>query len=178
MTAERIPATAEGLEREHATLVFIDYQDRNGPWTICAFRRDDGSVFTATGNFGKIILYEDFILYGKWSPSIEGGDFDTTSFNSMPPRALSNLARYLNSLTNVPISSTNKAVQHFGERLIDILERSPARLVEAGLREDEAATLGKVWAAERSQQLALAEIDLEGIPPQKLSASISGLPSM
>lgn len=169
MTAERIPATAEGLEREHATLVFIDYQDRNGPWTICAFRRDDGSVFTATGNFGKIILYEDFILYGKWSPSIEGGDFDTTSFNSMPPRALSNLARYLNSLTNVPISSTNKAVQHFGERLIDILERSPARLVEAGLREDEAATLGKVWAAERSQQLALAEIDLEGIPPQKLS---------
>lgn len=169
MTIERIPASAEGLEREKATLVSIEYQDRNGPWTICVFRREDGTVFTAIGNFGKVILYEDFILYGKWSPNIAGGDFDTASFNSMPPKSLSNLARYLTSLTNVSIASTNKAVQHFGDHLIDVLERSPSRLAEAGLREDEVASLGKVWAAERSQQLALAEIDLEGIPPDKLA---------
>lgn len=169
MTAERIPAAADGLEREHATLVSIDYQDRNGPWSICAFRREDGSVFKSTGNFGKVILYEDFILYGKWSPNVVGGDFDTSSFNSMPPRALGNLARYLNSLSNVSLASTNLVVQHFGENLIDILDRSPQRLVEAGIREEEAATLGKVWESERSQQLALAQIDLEGIPPQKLA---------
>lgn len=169
MSMETAPEVTDGMLREHATLVSIVYHDPNGPWAICLFRRDDDSVFTATGSFGNSILYEDFILYGAWSPNIPGGDFDITSFTSMPPRALATLPRYLNSLTRVSISSTTKAVQFFGEGVIDILDKLPGRLVEAGLTEQEASTMGRVWAEERSEKLSLAQIDLEGIPPQKLS---------
>lgn len=166
---ERIPEAAEGLLREKATLVSVEYHDPNGPWAICLFRREDDTVFTATGSFGNAILFEDFILYGAWSPNIPGGDFDTSTFNSMPPKSMATMARYLNSLTRVSIASTNKVVKFFGAGVIDILDRTPGRLVEADISEQDAETLGRIWGAERSEQLALAQIDLEGIPPQKLS---------
>ncbi|MCK1788898.1 exodeoxyribonuclease [Pseudomonas violetae] len=170
MNMERVPAAVDGLLREQAILSSIQYHDPHGPWALCIFRRDDGTTFTATGSFGQSILYEEFILYGKWSPDIPGGDFDTASFSSMPPKALETLPRYLSSLTQnrVQISATSKAVQHFGENLIDILERAPGRLVEAGVSTNDAEVLGNTWATERSNQLALAQIDLEGIPPQRL----------
>ncbi|WP_409286780.1 helix-hairpin-helix domain-containing protein [Pseudomonas guariconensis] len=168
---ERVPAAVEGLLREQATLTAIEFNDPHGPWAIGIFRRDDGTTFTATGNFGHPILYEEFILYGKWSPAVPGGDFDTSNFSSMPPKALPTLARYLTSLTRsrVSLASTTKAVDHFGERLIDILERSPGRLIEAGLPEADAEYLADTWSKERSHQLALAQIDLEGISPARLS---------
>lgn len=171
MNMERVPEAVEGLLREQAILSSIQYRDPSGPWGIATFRREDGTTFTATGSFGQPILYEEFILYGKWSPDIPGGDFDTASFSSMPPKGLETLPRYLTSLTQnrVQIAATNKAVQHFGENLIDILERAPGRLVEAGVSELDAEFLGKTWANERSHQLALAQIDLEGIPPAKLA---------
>lgn len=171
MNMVRVPEAVEGLLREQAILSSIQYRDPTGPWGIGTFRREDGTTFTATGSFGQPILYEEFILYGKWSPDIPGGDFDTASFSSMPPKALETLPRYLTSLTQnrVQIAATNKAVLHFGENLIDILERAPGRLVEAGVSEADAAFLGTTWANERSHQLALAQIDLEGIPPAKLA---------
>lgn len=165
----RVNESTDGLLREQATLVSIQYTDPHGPWSICTFKRDDGSVFNGTGSFGNAILYEDFILYGKWSPDIPGGDFDTSMFNSMPPKSMDAMASYLSTLTRVSRASTNKAVQHFGENLLDILERAPGRLVEAGLSEAEAQKLGSTWSEQRSEQLALAQIDLEGIPPAKLS---------
>ncbi|MBX9405702.1 exodeoxyribonuclease [Pseudomonas baetica] len=171
MNMERVPEAVEGLVREQAILSSIQYRDPHGPWGIGTFRREDGTTFQATGSFGQPILYEEFILYGKWSPDIPGGDFDTASFSSMPPKALETLPRYLTSLTQnrVAIAATNKAVQHFGENLIDILERAPSRLTEAGVSESDAELLGTTWATERSHQLALAQIDLEGIPPEKLA---------
>lgn len=164
-----VTESTDGLLREQATLVSIQYTDPHGPWSICTFKREDGTVFNGTGSFGNAILYEDFILYGKWSPDIPGGDFDTSMFNSMPPKSVDAMASYLSTLTRVSRASTNKAVQHFGENLLDILERAPGRLVEAGLSEAEAQKLGSTWAEQRSEQLALAQIDLEGIPPAKLS---------
>ncbi len=171
MNMASVTDAVDGLLREQAILSSIQYRDPSGPWGIGTFRREDGSTFTATGSFGQPILYEEFILYGKWSPDIPGGDFDTASFSSMPPKALETLPRYLTSLTQnrVAIASTIKAVQHFGENLIDILERAPVRLVEAGVSEHDAAILGSTWETERSHQLALAQIDLEGIPPAKLA---------
>lgn len=168
---ERVPEAVEGLLREQAILSAIQYRDPNGPWGIGLFRRGDGTTFTATGNFGQPILFEEFILYGKWSPDIPGGDFDTASFSSMPPKALENLPRYLSSLTlnRVSVSLTTQAVQHFRDSLIDILERAPGRLVEAGMPEADATLLASTWEKERSHQLALAQIDLEGIPPSKLA---------
>lgn len=166
---EQVPEIADDLIREQATLVAIQFTDPHGPWSICTFKRMDGSVFNGTGSFGNAILYEDFILYGKWSPNIPGGDFDTSMFNSMPPKSMDAMASYLSTLTRVSRASTNKAVQHFGEHLLDILEGAPGRLVEAGLTEAEAQKLGSTWAEQRSEQLALAQIDLEGIPPAKLS---------
>ncbi|MHC5194968.1 helix-hairpin-helix domain-containing protein [Pseudomonas frederiksbergensis] len=166
---ERVTDTADGMVREQATLVAIQFTDPSGPWSICTFKREDGTVFNGTGSFGNAVLYEDFILYGKWSPDIPGGDFDTSMFNSMPPKSMESMASYLSTLTRVSRASTNKAVQHFGENLLDILEKAPGRLVEAGLSEAEAQRLGTTWAEQRSEQLALAQIDLEGIPPAKLS---------
>lgn len=166
---DRIPDGAEALTRERGTLVDIVFRDPAGPWSVCTFRREDNTSFTGTGNFGNAILYEDYILYGKRVPDIDGADFDVSQFTSMPPAKVESLVGYLSVLTGVPRSVTSKAVQHFGESLIPILDQSPDRLVEAGISPQEAQVLGQVWADQRSEQLALAQIDVEGIPPAKLA---------
>lgn len=166
---DRIPDGAEALTRERGTLVDIVFRDPAGPWSVCTFRREDNTSFTGTGNFGNAILYEDYILYGKRVPDIDGADFDVSQFTSMPPAKVESLVGYLSVLTGVPRSVTSKAVQHFGESLILILDQSPDRLVEAGISTQEAQVLGQVWADQRSEQLALAQIDVEGIPPAKLA---------
>ncbi|MDF5937345.1 helix-hairpin-helix domain-containing protein [Pseudomonas aeruginosa] len=166
---DRIPDGAEAPTRERGTLVDIIFRDPAGPWSVCTFRREDNTSFTGTGNFGNAILYEDYILYGKRVPDIDGADFDVSQFTSMPPAKVESLVGYLSVLTGVPRSVTSKAVQHFGESLIPILDQSPDRLVEAGISPQEAQVLGQVWADQRSEQLALAQIDVEGIPPAKLA---------
>ncbi|WP_236054259.1 helix-hairpin-helix domain-containing protein [Pseudomonas arcuscaelestis] len=166
---EQLPDGAQAPARERGTLVDIVFRDPAGPWSICTFRRPDLTIFSGTGNFGNAILFEDYILYGQRIPDIDGGDFDVSQFSSMPPASIESLVGYLSTLTGVPRSATSKLVQFFGEDLIPILDQSPQRLIEAGISVSEASALGKVWAEQRSEQLALAQIDVEGIPPAKLA---------
>lgn len=157
------------LRRREGTLVDIQFRSPTGPWVIGLFKDREGLTFTATGNFGHCILFEEFILYGERKPDIDLGDFDVTQFTSMPPTSVSSLAGYLSSLTTTPRSSTVKLVQLFGEHTIDILERSPERLYEAEIPERDIERIHKGWIELRSTKLALAKVDIEGIPPHKLS---------
>lgn len=157
------------LVREEATLVDVVFRSPTGPWMIGLFRRDDATVFQATGNFGHSVLFEDFILYGERSPDVPGGDFDVRQFTSMPPKSLTALPGYLSALTGASRSSSVKLVQYFGENSIDVLERSPERLFDAEIPERDIEKLRKGWSDLRSDKLALAKVDIEGISPHKLS---------
>ncbi len=155
--------------REEATLVDIVFRSPTGPWMIGLFRREDATVFHATGNFGHSVLFEDFILYGQRCPDVPGGDFDVFHFSSMPPKSLSSLPGYLSSLTGASRSSTAKVVHLFGENTIDVIERSPDRLFEADIPDPDIGKLRKGWNELRSDKLAMAKVDIEGISPDKLS---------
>lgn len=158
------------MARECAALVDIIYRDPVSPWTICRFRTPDGKTFTATGEFGSPILYEDFILHGNYEPpGVPDADFNTKKFSSMPPASLESLPGYLTSLSKVSRSITIKVVHFFGTDVINILDRAPERLVEAGISESDASKLGQAWKEQKADQLAQARIDIEGIPPNKLT---------
>ena len=161
--------TETSQSREAATLVEIQYRSPTTPWGIARFRRDDGSTFTATGEFGLTVLYEDFIMYGKRVPDIEGGDFEVTQFTSRPPRSIKAIAAYLTALTGASRGATAILVEHFGDATIDILERSPERLAEAGIPERDLEKLQLGWKTLRSDRLALSKVEVEGIPLHKLS---------
>ena len=62
--------------REEGTLVNVIHRTPASPWAIACFRREDGTTFEATGDFGQTVLYEEFVLYGQRVPDIEGGDFE------------------------------------------------------------------------------------------------------
>ena len=158
-----------GVIREEATLVDVVFRSPTGPWMIGLFRRVDGTVFQATGNFGHSVLFEEFILHGELSPNVPGGDFDVRHFTSMPPKAVASLAGYLSALTGASRSSSVKLVQCFGENSIDVLERSPERLFDADIPEKDIEKLRNGWIELRSNKLALAQVDIEGISPNKLS---------
>ena len=159
----------ESAGKERGSLVDIVYREYTGDWCICRFKRDDGTTFTATGEFGTPIMYEDFILHGEFLPPIPGADFEVYSFSSMPPASLESLPGYLTSLSKLSRSTTNKIVKFFGENSISILDRSPERLTEAGISEADAQKLGSVWHEQKAGQLAKAQVDIEGVPEQKLS---------
>jgi hypothetical protein len=159
----------EALPREEATLVNIVFRSPTTPWGILEFRREDGSNFTATGNFGKSVLYEDYIMYGRRVPDCEGGDFEVENFTSRPPRSVNALAGYLTSLTGAPRGVTSTLAQHFGESLIEVIERNPDSLYEVDVPEKDIERLLSGWQSMRSDQLAMAKVDVEGIPLYKLS---------
>lgn len=159
----------DSASKERGSLVDVVYRESTGDWCICRFKRDDGTTFTATGEFGTPIMYEDFILHGEFMPPIPGADFEVYSFSSMPPASLDSLPGYLTALSKLSRSTTNKIVKFFGENSISILDRSPERLVEAGISEADAQKLGSVWSEQKAGQLAKAQIDIEGVPEQKLS---------
>lgn len=162
-------APSADLNRLEATLIDIVFRSPAGPWVIGCFKRSDGGTFHATGTFGHCVLYEDFVLHGQRVPDVEGADFEVRQFTSTPPKSTSALPGYLAALTGAARSSTVKLVGHFGEHTIDILERSPDRMFEAELPERDIERLHKGWIELRSNQLALAKVDIEGIPPHKLS---------
>lgn len=162
-------SSATEPSREEATLVEIQYRSPTTPWGIGRFRREDGSTFTATGDFGHTVLYEDFIMYGRRVPDIDGGDFEVSQFTSRPPKSIKAVSAYLSALTGASRGATAKLVDHFGEDTIDILERSPERLDEAGISEREIEKLVSGWKSLRSDRLALSKIEVEGIPLYKLS---------
>lgn len=159
----------DSASKERGSLVDMIYRDSTSDWSICRFKREDGTTFTATGEFGTPIMYEDFILHGEFIPPIPGADFEVYSFSSMPPASLEALPGYLTALSKLSRSTTNKIVKFFGENSISILDRSPERLVEAGISEADAHKLGFVWSEQKAGQLAKAQVDIEGIPEQKLS---------
>jgi exodeoxyribonuclease V alpha subunit len=165
--AQADPSTPD-LAKERGALVDIIYADPDGPWSICRFRRDDGTTFTGTGEFGNPVLYEDYILHGLFEPNIPGADFNARSFSSMPPAKLESVPGYLSSLTKLSRAVTNKVVAYFGEDVINILDRSPERLIEAGISEADVIKMGDIWREQKSDQLAQAHIDLEGIPHNKM----------
>jgi hypothetical protein len=163
------PTPQSDASRIHATLIDIVFQSPTGSWVIGCFKSDEGEIFHATGSFGHCVLYEDFVLHGERVPDVEGADFEVRQFTSMPPRSISALPGYLAALTGAARSSTVKLVGHFGEHTIDILERTPERLYEAEIPERDIERLHNGWLDLRSNQIALAKVDIEGIPPHKLS---------
>lgn len=155
--------------REEATLVSVVFRSPTSPWGIFRFRRKDGSTFEATGDFGQSVLYEEFILYGQRVPDIEGGDFLVSKFTSRPPRSPKAISGYLSELTGASRASTVKLVEHFGESTIDVLERSPDMIGDAGIPERDIERLITGWKELRSDRLTLAKIEVKGIPLYKLS---------
>jgi len=168
MTAAVHPDT-QVWNREEGTLVDVLFRSATGPWGICCFRREDGTTFEATGDFGQTVLYEEFILYGQRVPDIDGGDFEVRNFTSRPPRSLKAISGYLTALTGASRSSTVKLVEHYGENTIEVLERSPDLIGDSGIPERDIERLVEGWKSKRSDRLALSKIEVKGIPLYKLS---------
>lgn len=162
-------AAANIGDRQEATLVSVVFRSPTSPWGIFRFRKEDGETFEATGDFGHSVLYEEFVLYGKRVPDIEGGDFIVSKFTSSPPRSPKAISGYLSELTGASRASTVKLVEHFGERTIDVLERSPDMIGDAGIPERDIERLTTRWKELRSDRLTLAKIEVKGIPLYKLS---------
>lgn len=162
-------AISEEGKREEATLVDIQFRSPTMPWGIASFRREDGTTFAATGEFGQTILYEDYIMYGQRVPDIEGGDFEVSQFTSKPPKSVKAIPGYLSALTGASRSATAKLVEHFGEATIDVIERTPELLDSSGISERDIERLVTGWKTLRSDRLALSKIEVEGIPFYKLS---------
>lgn len=160
---------ADKLSREEGTLVDMEFRASTSPWGIARFRRENGTTFSATGDFGQTVLYEEFILYGQRVPDVDGGDFEVNKFTSRPPRSLKAISGYLSALTGASRSSTVKLVEHYGESTIDVLERSPDLIGDAGIPERDIERLVSGWKSLRSDRLALSKIEVTGIPIYKLS---------
>lgn len=155
--------------REEGTLVNVLHRTPASPWGIACFRREDGTTFEATGDFGQTVLYEEFILYGKRVPDIEGGDFEVSQFTSRPPRSIKAISGYLAALTGASRSATVQLVEHYGENTIEVLERSPDLIGDSGIPEREIERIINGWKSLRSDRLALSKIEVKGIPMYKLS---------
>ena len=168
MTAAATLAS-QNMNRQEGTLVNVIFRSPTNPWGICCFRREDGTTFEATGHFGQTVLYEEFILYGKRVPDVEGGDFEVAKFTSRPPRSIKAISGYLSALTGASRASTVKLVEHYGENTIEVLERSPDLIGDAGIPERDIEKLVSGWKSLRSDRLALSKIEVKGIPIYKLS---------
>jgi ATP-dependent exoDNAse (exonuclease V) alpha subunit len=155
--------------REEGTLVNVIFRSPRSQWGIARFRRTDGTTFEATGDFGQTVLYEDFILHGTRVPDVPGGDLEVKSFTSRPPSSQKAIAGYLTALTGASRASTVKLVEHYGESTIEVLERSPELIADAGIAEQDVELLVTGWKRLRSDRLALAKIEVAGIPLYKLS---------
>ena len=155
--------------REEGTLVNVIHRTPASPWAIACFRREDGTTFEATGDFGQTVLYEEFVLYGQRVPDIEGGDFEVQQFTSRPPRSLKAISGYLSALTGASKPSTVQLVEHFGENTIEVLERSPDLIGDSGIPERDIERILTGWKTLRSDRLALSKMEVKGIPFHKLS---------
>lgn len=128
-----------------ATLDRVKYRHATGGWKILIVKHK-GKNLTITGTFGSLQEGSYYKFHGSFDDHPKyGNQFKSVDYEELHPRDINQIIRYLETrMTGIGLVKALEIGNHFGEQTLDIIEKSPERLVEVnGINEKLANDIHK-----------------------------------
>lgn len=123
----------------------IIYRNETNGYTVLTISTDDG-LETCVGIMFKVVVGERLEARGRYSQHVTyGHQFIVDDFATTIPHELQGVERYLGSgiIKGIGPKLAKKMIDQFGERILDIMEKEPERLVEIkGISAKKAQDIG------------------------------------
>ena len=127
-------------------------------------RGRSAAVITIVGHVGAVAEGERFLAEGEWREDRQHGrQFIAATLAPQPMQGRVQIETFLGSgaIRGIGPPTAKLLLQHFGEKVLDVLEHTPERLREiTGIGPTRAKMIGESWAAQRStRELMLFLVD-------------------
>jgi exodeoxyribonuclease V alpha subunit len=147
------PATLE------AVLERITYANQETGYTVARVATNRSSdLLTVVGPLLGAQPGESLRLQGRWASHPQyGRQFQVETYQTMLPATIQGIRRYLGSglIKGIGPKMAERIVDHFGQATLEVIEQTPARLVEVpGLGPKRTAMITAAWA----EQQAIKEV--------------------
>jgi len=130
------------------------YRSPDTGFSVLSLSTGDGKVFTATCVYPIALVegQEINIVQSKWVQSKYGEQLEIKSFYLPEPNTTEEIKAYLSSgaICGIGDVLANRIVGHFGEKAIEILDKTPERLLEVrGIGEESLKRIVSSWKEAR-----------------------------
>jgi exodeoxyribonuclease V alpha subunit len=147
------PATLE------AVLERITYANEETGYTVARVATGrSGDLLTVVGPLLGAQPGESLRLQGRWTSHPQyGRQFQVEAYTTVLPATIQGIRRYLGSglIKGIGPKMAERIVDHFGQATLEVIEQTPARLVEVpGLGPKRTAMITTAWA----EQQAIKEV--------------------
>ena len=145
------------------------YHDPEGGYTVGELQESDGSVVTMVGVLPGAMVGESIRIHGAWEQHQRyGRQFHFHSYELVRPSTARGVVAYLGGglVKGVGPRLAQGMYDHFGENLLDILDKQPERLREvSGIGRKRAAELGEAWREHQDIHRIMVFLQDHGIGP-------------
>ncbi|GAU08864.1 SF1B family DNA helicase RecD2 [Desulfoplanes formicivorans] len=155
------------LKGEVATIVFANSE--NG-FVIARLRaRGEPGQVTVVGTLGEVVPGEMLELTGTWKEHPKfGRQFQAETCVQVLPATINGIRRYLSSgcIKGIGPTMAGKLVEHFGARVLDILDEDPQQLLKVpGLGKKTLVKIRESWEKQREIRSLMLFLQEYGIAP-------------
>ncbi|GHO70857.1 ATP-dependent RecD-like DNA helicase [Ktedonobacter sp. SOSP1-52] len=152
------------------TVERVTYHAEDSGYTVARFhvpgRRD---LVTVVGRFPAIAAGQSLRLTGFWREHPKYGEqFQALSAQETKPATLTGIEKYLGSglIKGIGPVTAKRIVAHFQLDTLEIIEQTPARLVEVpGIGASRAQKIASAWAAQKAIKEVMIFLQGHGVSP-------------
>ncbi len=137
------------MEYIEGTIERIVYYSPETGYTVCTFVPESGEKFTVVGSFPPFSPGEMLKITGKWEINAKfGKQFKVDNFIPVLPSSIKGVERFLSSglIKGIGPVLAKRIVKKFGEKTIDIISKTPAKLSQVeGIGRRKLSEIKKSW---------------------------------
>lgn len=145
------------------------HNEENGYTVLRILPVGSKDVVTAIGTFLNPAVGEHVICYGRWTKHAQwGSQMQVSRYEVVRPASAFAIEKYLGSglIKGVGPVTAKRIVARFGEEALDIIDRSPRRLLEIpGLGEKRVTQIRRAWDEQREVRNIMLFLQSHGASP-------------
>ena len=138
------------MESFEGTVEQVVYYNPENGYTVCRFSLDDGRTLTIVGSFPPLSAGEVLRLTGKWEVNPKfGQQLKVESYVPILPSSAKGIEKFLSSglVKGIGPVLARRIVKEFGERTIEVISRSPDKILGVeGVGAVKLREIKKSWA--------------------------------
>lgn len=146
------------MESLQTSIVSIRYRSPERTWLVANMKQiGTNNYFTAAGDIIYAEPEEALQIYGEWIEDKKyGKQFKVTSSHRVLPKDLKGIEKYLSASEDIkgigPIRAS-KLREHFGSKLLEVLEGNPKTLLQCqGISIELAESICRSWKNDKSKR--------------------------
>ncbi len=152
------------------TVERITFRNEENFYTIAKIQRDDKEYLTTVvGVFPAINIGETIRAEGDWVTHVEyGTQFNVSSYEMVIPASLNGIEKYLGSglIKGIGPVTAKKIVGRFGIGTLEVIEKTPERLVEIdGIGDKKVQMISKAFEEQKEIRKVMVYLQGLGISP-------------